>query len=218
MQIKELLTVAEDLVHLRADWTGQMSDAEIRRGSAVLRRLLIEDVYGKAWRAVGNNREPTVIAIDLQNLLGDAPLSSVELALAGGVNFRGITMAGMMLIKGNKPPEPSSSSVLRARGFPGERSFSMSEYLHSLAGVIRGRKVTRREVVKYIANVRGGVHLGKSEKKREKKLVARLEKLEQRTMVHTTDGLLVEAAAIGQAIGSSDDAQRLVCQIERSSA
>jgi len=65
-------------------------------------------------------------------------------------------------------------------------------------------------VIKYIANVKGGVHLSSQARKQEKKLIDRLGKAEKRIMVHNTDGLLVEAVAIGQALGNSDDAKDFI--------
>ena len=53
MDATDIAIVAEDLIHLRDDWGGEITDAQIRRGSAVLRRLLVEDAYGQAWRAAG---------------------------------------------------------------------------------------------------------------------------------------------------------------------
>jgi hypothetical protein len=58
----------------------------------------------------------------------------------------------------------------------------------------------------YIANVKGGVHLSAKQRTAEEKLVARLGKIEKKITVHTTDGLLVEIVAIGQALGKSEDA------------
>lgn len=48
----DLRLVAEDLEYL-AEWGPDITDREIRHGSAVLRRLLVEGVYGTAWRAIG---------------------------------------------------------------------------------------------------------------------------------------------------------------------
>jgi hypothetical protein len=75
-----------------------------------------------------------------------------------------------------------------------------------LAGIVDGRKATRRDVVKYFANVKGGVHLGGSSKPNQLKLVERMEKFEKKVKVFQKDGLLSELVAIGQAIGRSSDA------------
>jgi hypothetical protein len=45
-----LIAIVEDLEYL-SQWGSDVSNAEIRRGTGVLRTLLVEYVYGIAWRA-----------------------------------------------------------------------------------------------------------------------------------------------------------------------
>jgi hypothetical protein len=59
-----LTAVAEDLEYL-SGWGSEISNAEIRRGTAILRRLLVEDAYGTAWRTVGRCKQPSLMAVDL---------------------------------------------------------------------------------------------------------------------------------------------------------
>jgi len=211
MDYDSLIAVAEDLEYL-SQWGADISNAEIRRGTAILRRLLVEDAYGAAWRAIGEIKQPSLPAVDLSLLLGN-DANQVEYALAGGANFRGIQMACMMINKGSKaiggsPPEP-----IREDGYPFERMFTLTEYLSSMSGVVHGRAFNRREVIKYLANVKGGVHLSAQQRKAEEKLVARLGKIEKKLIVHTTDGLLVEAVACGQSLGNSADAKAFVNKV-----
>jgi hypothetical protein len=65
-------------------------------------------------------------------------------------------------------------------------------------------------VIKYIANVKGGVHLSPKQRKEEAKLIARLAKAEKKMSIQMSDGLLVEAVAIGQALGNSEDAHTYI--------
>jgi hypothetical protein len=90
-------------------------------------------------------------------------------------------------------------------GFLGEREFKLNEYLASHAGMVGRRAATRRDVIKYFANIKGGVHLGRTGKKDEAKLVERMEKFEKRVRFFKKDGLLVELIAIGQALARSPD-------------
>jgi hypothetical protein len=206
-----LITVAEDLEYL-SQWGSEISNAEIRRGTSVLRRLLVDDVYGTAWRAVGGVKQPSLLAVDLSLLLGNHS-HQVVYALAGGALFRGIHTACIVLNKGGEPiggPPPES---IRENGYPFERLFALSEYLSSLSGIVEGRSFNRREVIKYIANVKGGVHLSAQARKAEKNLIARLSKIEKKILIRNSDGLLVEAAAIGQALGNSEDAKGLIEKI-----
>lgn len=205
MDRDSLVAVAEDL-HYLSQWGPEISDAEIRRGTAVLRRLLVEDAYGAAWRAIGKEKQPSLIAVDLDLLTGDnAP--RITFALAGGAHFRGMHIAGMLMHAGSKPLGSAPAKPIREDGYPFERTFTLSEYLSSSSGIVEGQTFNRREVIKYIANVKGGVHLSAKQRKAEEKLIARLGKIEKKVRIHMSDGLLVEAVAIGQALGSSEDAR-----------
>ena len=157
MDRDSIIAVAEDLEYL-ASWSGDIADPEIRRGTAVLRRLLVEDAYGAAWRAVGKTRQPTLIAVDVDLMVG-AHGNRMEIALAGGADFRGVRTAAMALHKGSSPLGTVPPPAIRPDGYPFERVFSLSEYLKSTSGIVGGRPFNRREVIKYFANVKGGVHL-----------------------------------------------------------
>ena len=212
MDHDSLLAVAEDLEYL-AQWGSEITAAEIRRGTAVLRLLLVEDAYGTAWRAIGQAKQPSLIAVDLDLLLG-ADANKVEYALAGGAHFRGMHMACMLLNKGTNPIGGNPPAPIRQDGYPFERTFTLSMYLSSNAGVVEGQKFNRREVIKYLANVKGGVHLSAQQRKAEENLIARLGKIEKKMMIHNTDGLLVEAVAIAQALGASQDAKTYIAHIQ----
>lgn len=200
----EIKIVADDLLFLR-QWNSAIPEGDIRRGSAVLRRLLVDDAYGQAWRAVGEAGQPSLVAVDISPI----PAADVVYAIAAGANFRGMSMACMLLNKGTKPVG-NLGPPLTENGYPGEQLFSVSEFLSSRSGIVDGRTFTRREVIKYISNVKGGVHLGRTEKKAEKKLVARLGKIEKKLLIHNTDALLVEILAIAQALARADDTDKFV--------
>jgi hypothetical protein len=204
----DIQAISEDLEFLKSHWGENISDSEARRGSAILRRLLAEDVYGKGWRALGFQKEPKVIAVDIKNVLGQAPQSDVELALAGGVTIGGVSMFGVTILK--RDHKANLGAPITPNGFPGEREFTISEYLKSETGILRGHAATRRDVIKYFANVKGGVHLGPSQKAEEKKLVARMEKFEKKVSLLRKDGLLCELIAIGHSVGRSPDTQRFL--------
>ncbi|MNJ67169.1 hypothetical protein D3C77_633190 [compost metagenome] len=88
--------------------------------------------------------------------------------------------------------------------------------MSSPSGVVSGDTFTRRDVIKYIANVKGGVHLSAKERKHEAKLIARLGKIEKKFILHLSDALLVELVAIGQSIGSSPDAKTYISRVRES--
>ena len=85
MDYGSLIAIAEDLEYL-SKWGADISHAEICRGTAILRRLLVKDAYGAGWRAIGDVNQPSLPAVDLSLLLGKY-INQVEYALAGGANF-----------------------------------------------------------------------------------------------------------------------------------
>jgi hypothetical protein len=209
MDDESLVAVAEDLEYL-SQWGPDITDPEIRWGSAVLRRLLVEDAYGQAWRAMGRSKQPNLIAVDLEAVIG-TQAADVHLAMAGGAFLRGakvacVTTSHRQLLTAPSPP-------LRQDGYPGERLYSLSEFVGSLSGVADGRDFSRREVIKYIANIKGGVHLSQLQRESERKLVAKMEKIDKKLTLLNSDSLLVELVAIGQAVGGSDDAKALSADI-----
>lgn len=216
MDASSLAVIAEDLEHLRDDWSPEISEPDIRRGSAVLRRLLVEQELGRAWRALGFEREPRVVAVDLEAALGSAS-GSVGLAMAFGAEFRGVQFALAIVdrVPAGASPSPPPPPPTRNGGYPFERPFYLSEFLESLSGVAGKVKVKRRELIKYVANVRGGVHLGKRTKARERDLIAKCSRFEERMSVLDTDPILVETVAIAQAIGAAEDTDRLIRAITR---
>jgi hypothetical protein len=81
-QFEEAKAVAEDLAYLADEWKPRLEPAELRRLSPVLRRLLVEGAYGRAWRSVGLQGEPYVSATDLDAMLGALDRSIIHTAFA----------------------------------------------------------------------------------------------------------------------------------------
>ena len=215
MTKQEIITVAEDIDYFANEWNENATEASIRRGSPILRRLLVEQILGKAWRAVGNEKEPKIVGVNLDLMVGNYDRNNLEVALAGGAAHAGVYAAGYMLNKGSEPPpspELQNGSIDHVMAY----AFSLNQYLESTCAVVSGATIKRREVIKYIANVKGGVHLGlgAKSKKTERELVARLSKLENRIMHHNIDGLFFEVLSIGQSIGNSPDCLELAKTIK----
>jgi len=216
MDKEQIKYVAEDLEYLRDGWGPAIPDPDIRRGSAVLRRLLVESSYSQAWRSAGFEKQPKVIAVDLVSLFQELNMELVICSLAWGANFRGVLMASPCVYPGQTIPMGEPPPAIRKDGFPGEREFYLSEYTESLSGIAGGVRVNRREIIKYVANVKGGVHLSPKRRSAERKLIKKMEAFEKIIMAHRTDGILVEIVSIAQAIGTSDDARKLIEHADRS--
>ena len=91
-----MLTVAEDIEYFARWWKAESVDATtIRPGSGILRRLLVEDAAGKAWRALGLTREPKIQGPDLLAFfqMNKFDIGLTVSAVAAGVRHEGIDVA-----------------------------------------------------------------------------------------------------------------------------
>jgi hypothetical protein len=216
---RDLGTVASDLAYLDREWGQDVDDETIRRNSNVLRILLIDDWYGRAWRAAGNHGEPSVTAIELRDALGDQDLSQVDYAQAGGGTSLGAEVSTPTVHARALGPDEIRAQYKRGRvaveqGLrPFERPYTLKEYLDSPSLMARERFVSRRLLVKYMANRLGGTHLGASGHKEEEVFdclddVSAVYHLAGRPSIH------FEVLSIGQTIGQSSDARALRAGLE----
>lgn len=236
------VTVAEDIEWLSKEWCTLYqppSNAELRRGSAVLRRLLVENALGHAWREFGFEKQPRVSGPDVMALLshhGTEPRHVVSF-VAGGATVNGIQMAMLGCARAFNESTGISAdaeegfavatfSIARdARGPTGEseldglvdRLTPLSNYLHAPGAIRQGQAISRFDIVKYFANAAGGVHLEQTPKPSEGARNADkaerddlLQALRRAVMADTMDGLHFELLSIGQAIGRSPDMHDLV--------
>jgi len=212
MNLDYLRVIAEDLELLKNSWTHQYPEPDIRRGSAILRRLLVDNEYMHAWKQVGFERQPTLNAVDLSLLIEGIPESQIIVSLAMGAHYRDAYWAGICLTSNNMRIK-THDSKFNSQSYPGERTYYLSEYLSSSSGIANSKHITRKDVIKYIANVLGGVHINPKQRKQEAKLVARVEKFHKKIQLQKSDGLLIELTAIAQAIGQSADCSKLIAKI-----
>lgn len=205
-QTAQFRTVAEDLEHLHTEWWTDPPDPVVRRGSVILRRLLAEGVLQRAWKHFGLSGEPTIIAPNLEAILGP-DRASIRVAIAGGAHAGGVFSAALVLNRGGIPhtnPNMPDNAL--------EHPFKLSAFTESASVYIDGYVIKRREVVKYFAHFQGGAHLHLSSRirKRDKELVQRIKRLEGRVNAFSKDGLYYELLSIGQSVGRAPDLQRLV--------
>ena len=212
MDKQDLKIVAEDLVYLRDNWSNGASEAAVRRGSAILRRILVEGCLGQAWRSAGFAGEPEIEGMDINTCIKGHEISQVEFASAGGATNNGITIGGVCHIKRNRTD--SIGPEIPAGGPPIPVALRVSNYLEGSCAIVNGSAINRREVIKYMANTRGGVHLGNGRRKsREEKIIQRVSKLENQFNLASMDALFFELLSIGQAVGNSPDIVVLIDKI-----
>src|SRR5690242_15815792 len=104
------LAVANDLQWLRERWWMQpdsLAGSEIRRESAALRILLVEDLIGKSWRHHGFCKEPIVFGPHAERLATNAGVlleHAASLIVGGGrINDLGMSMIGAFRVFNPSP-------------------------------------------------------------------------------------------------------------------
>lgn len=71
---KQLIeTVASDITFLQEEWGDYVTDHSLRRGSVILRRLLVEGHYQRAWKLAGFEKEPTAARLQLGGSINEHP-------------------------------------------------------------------------------------------------------------------------------------------------
>jgi hypothetical protein len=201
----------------------------------VLRRLLVEDVAGTAWRQMGFAKSPMLKGPDLLAALKqrNIPTSRVAVGSGAGVRYGGMDTALMAAYRIDNPSTGVSADA--NEGFAValmtvarksqetaesdfdlliERSWFVSEYLDAAGFVRRGETLSRREVIKHMANDMGGVHLEKNTASIVRHLLVEAEhKLFIEAKNGTIRSFYIEVLAIGQAVGRSDDFKKLASTI-----
>ena len=232
----QLDAVAEDIEYFQnwAQHSEGIDNAEIRRGSAALRRLLVEDAAGIAWRQMGFEKSPSLPGPDLLGFFRKVgiEIDLVSIAAAAGVRFAGIDTA---LFAARRVDNPATGVSARANeGFavsvsnvsrnadnpqPSdldifiERTWRLQEYLDAPGVVRKGETISRREVLKHMANEMGGVHVGQNFSEMREVL----NDAESRLLIDSRQGELrthyIEVLAMGQAVGRSEDFRKLAAAI-----
>jgi hypothetical protein len=236
----QLISVAEDIEYFKkwSECTVELDTATIRHGSAALRRILVEDAAGKAWRQVGFPKSPTLDGPDLIASLAErrVDVSLVVSAAAAGTRYKGIDTAFLVAFRADNPatgvPATAESGFavvvsMTARNVNGSvpsdldkaihRSWaSLQAYLGAPGLIRKGETLSRREVIKHMANEMGGVHVEQNNSDVRDLLTDAESKLFIEVKNATLQTFYIEVLAIGQAIGRSTDFARLAEAIRTS--
>lgn len=211
-------TVAADLKYLEAQMDSWVDDDSLRRASPIIRRLIVQNDLQRAWKAAGLSHEPRIRTPTLDRLIKEMPLRSIKFATVGGAKYRKIHIAE--LVKLDPPPTDDERKRLEEAGLP-VRVVGLREYLTTAAVIVNGKCISRRVVIKYIANKLGGVHfdLGRRDG-RDGALYKLLDEANRWTIQLTVDGdasttkpiVYFELLSAAQALVSSDDVRVFVAR------
>lgn len=207
-------TVIADLAYLRAQTSDWADDDALRRASPVIRRLIVEKDLQRAWREAGLDSEPRIRIPTLDSLREEIPLEEIRFASAGGAIYRGIQVSEAVLPIGGQ-------SKWRVNFQNSVKDIKLNHFINATAVIINGKCVSRRTVVKYVANKLGGVHfddsrgLGKDAESYELLDTANRYKVRfELDGVETSDKSMVyfELLSAAQAVARSIDIQLLTSQ------
>lgn len=216
-ELELLRTVFEDLKYLSKEWTQWVEDDDLRRSSNVLRVQLVDGNYGRAWRLLGLPKEPTIVATDLSLFMGTIPQERIVFAQAGGARSRNIDMRFFF--------EISYAISNRERECQEEYSlfrtvYKMTEYLRSVSFIVKGSRISRREVIKYVANKLGGTHFDISRNRKGDDTFILLDQIRKTYTIAERPAVNLELLAIGQSVVKAPDTkiflEKAAAALERS--
>lgn len=197
--------VNSDIEFIRNDWNQEIDDHSLRRSSVILRRLLVEKEYGRAWRGIGYQKEPGIEAPDLIKFLGDIDHKKVRLALIGGATYKGAYTKAVAEFNYALTPE----EIKAFNGnISGNETYTLSTFLESPCIIIDGQIINRREVIKYVAYALGGVHpvsRKRDKRKKEDSVFKLLDNICETYKITEKNCIYFELLSIGQRLASSKD-------------
>jgi hypothetical protein len=205
MTPEEKRSVAEGLAYLRKwlelrAWTDAPPPDDIRQGSVLLRRLLLDRDLVRAWHSAGFEGEPEIVAVDLAATVAAQGPGTPEFALAGSARNTGEDRAGIAV---RKSGTPAAGPVLRV--------YSLSQYLESPSIVLGRTTIARREVIKYLALANGASEAASVKgRKKEQEFAAYMQRLETKANGYRAHALQLELYSIGQAVAQTPDVRKLL--------
>lgn len=143
----------EDLAYLREMVArDQLEASELRRASAILRRLLVEgDLIDVAGPRLG---KLMISSPDIGPLHRANDRQAIPFAAAAGASLFGVEMSAMLADSAAKPRDlPGYHPDARVR-------LTMDNFLKQRVICLQGQWVTRHQIIKFVANVGSGVHSG----------------------------------------------------------
>lgn len=160
--------VVSDLKYLKSDWNQTIEDDSLRRASTVLRRLLVYGDLQKAWKVAGFEKEPKIIAADLNSQLHGVRTKDIKWAFAGGALYAGMQVGALVesVSKGKGKGNIACSLLVNGKDdvgcYPQEseiyKSVGLGKFLFDSSIILEGKIIPRRAVIEYVANKIGGAH------------------------------------------------------------
>ncbi len=157
-----LLHAREDLAWLAEEFTNfDGTEQELRHASPIVRRLLLDAGLQQARKLAIATGQPTLEHFPLTKY-APTPADFANIDVALGMGFRlGTRKFGPVIMTTNpqddENPQSEPHQMVREH-------LSLGGYMNSTCAVFRGHQISRRHLIKYIANSDGGAHHGTKDK------------------------------------------------------
>lgn len=204
--------VSQDILYVRREWDEDIDDASLRRGSTVLRRLLVENELQRAWRAVGLDGQPMITTPAFSSTLESIALEKLVFATAGGARYKGAQLSGIYLELTNEIHE-AKIEKLREGGPPLE-AMSLTQFVDGTCVVVSGQVVSRRLLIKYISNKLGGAHYD-PKRSLDEPVFSLLDSARERIQILDKPAVYFELLSIGQALAITPDIGKFLSVVEK---
>ena len=201
-----------DLRFLREEWDNQVDDHSLRRSSPILRRFLVENDLHRVWKLAGFPSQALVRASTLEPILQTIPAHRITFASAGGASYKGAQLRGALMV--NFVMSEAQVKKL-AESPPPDREYRLLDFSSDTCVIALGKRLSRSQVVKYVANKLGGAHYDtRRGHRKDDAAFSLLDKVEAQVMLLEKPAIYFELLSIGQAIGASHDLYALSARLD----
>jgi hypothetical protein len=215
-----LSTVLEDVEFLKSNWGRSIKDSEIRRNSPVLRHLLVEGNLQKAANMLNLKFQ---ILSPLTSFEGNLPdIEHTTFFMSGGAKLDSGYMEHMQMLDKAYTAEEVKERYDNEQKIKGKtKPVSIDQFLCQTSFIVHGVKISRRTVIKYVANKLGGAHY--DEKREAAASISAIEKeYEKYPLLDSIQSMQVmdrnpiyfEMIGIGQKAIQSRDTDKLIRHIK----
>jgi len=206
-----LAYIYEELNYFQNEWKHDISDIAIRRGSTSLRSLLHEDKLQLAWKEVGFEKQPRILATSLDYININDPLYDFSFMQAGGAKTFGAEIKNAAVYNRALSDKEIKELYNKEKNEIEQKPISLSEFKKSTCIIINKIKISREEVILYVGNKLGGSHF--DEKRNiEKTIEAKffiMDNYRKMIKIGNRDPIYLELLSIVHYIQQSQDIHKL---------
>ncbi len=195
--------VREDLNYLVTDWpTGDIGDDEIRRNSAVLRRLFTYRDLIKVWITVVGKKD-FLVPSSFIHVTDVNRLKEVTFATSSPVQDVGMNL--LAAIEFNKIQDGAAPISFKHEVAP------LKRYLNQPACVFSGVLITRDELVRFVTNKLGSAHFDDGRHKPDERPIQAMTQYS----IGNRPALIREMLSCGQVLAASESTKELIAALRR---